>query len=104
MDKICDEKKCFGCAACIDKCPVSCIHFEQNTVGHFVPKIDTTKCIDCKSCVKICPVNNLPEQKYPEQRELKIRRGNRIRALAIILSENGSDRQIPRRRQSRKRR
>ena len=47
---------------------------------------------------------NLPEQKYPEQRELKIQRGSRIRALVIILSENGSDRQIPRRRQSRKRR
>ena len=47
---------------------------------------------------------NLPEQKYPEQRELRIRHGSRIRALVIILSENGSDRQIPRRRQSRKRR
>lgn len=46
----------------------------------------------------------LPEQKYPEQRELKIQRGSRIRALAIILSESGSDRPMPRRKQSRKRR
>ena len=47
---------------------------------------------------------NLQEQKYPEQRELKIRRGSRIRALAIILSESGSDRPMPRRKENRKRR
>lgn len=93
MDKICDEKKCFGCAACIDKCPVSCIHFEQNTVGHFVPKIDTTKCIDCKSCVKICPANNLPEQKYPVEVLAAWRKSEPIRiksssgGLATVLSE-----------------
>lgn len=38
------------------------------------------------------------------KKEVKIQRGNRIRALVIILSENGSGRQILRRRQSRKRR
>ena len=43
-------------------------------------------------------------QNSARKKEAKIQHGSRIRALAIILSENGSDRQIPRRRQSRKRR
>ena len=49
-------------------------------------------------------VNTRVTQNSARKKEAKIQRGSRIRALAIILSENGSDRQIPRRRQSRKRR
>ena len=43
-------------------------------------------------------------QNSARKKEVKIQHGSRIRALVIILSENGSDRQMPRRRQSRERR
>ena len=43
-------------------------------------------------------------QNSARKKEVKIQHGSRIRALAIILSESGSDRPKLRRRQSRKRR
>ena len=43
-------------------------------------------------------------QNSARKKEVKIQHGSRIRALVIILSESGSDRPMPRRRQSRKRR
>lgn len=94
MEKICDEKDCFGCAACIDKCPVSCIHFEQNSIGHFIPKIDTTQCIDCKSCVMVCPANHVPERKMPHTVYAAWRKDESLRiqsssgGIATALSEH----------------
>lgn len=94
MEKICDEKDCFGCAACIDKCPVSCIHFEQNSIGHFIPKIDTTLCIDCKSCVKVCPANHVPEREMPHtvyaawRKDESLRRLSSSGGIATALSEH----------------
>ena len=43
-------------------------------------------------------------QNSARKKEVKIQHGSRIRALVIILSESGSDRPMPRPRQSRKRR
>jgi NAD-dependent dihydropyrimidine dehydrogenase PreA subunit len=63
-----------GCtkdAACVDVCPVDCIHprkdepeYEQVDMLH----IDPENCIDCGACVPVCPVSviyaadDLPEQ------------------------------------------
>ena len=45
--------------ACVDACPVDCIHpkkdeagFEQDTQLY----IDPVECIDCGACVPVCPV------------------------------------------------
>jgi ferredoxin len=57
--------------ACIDSCPVDCIHprsdeeeFEE-AVQLF---IDPEECIDCGACVPECPVEAIfPEDEVPEE-------------------------------------
>jgi NAD-dependent dihydropyrimidine dehydrogenase PreA subunit len=63
--------------ACVDACPVDCIHPKKNTVYDDgrpgldeVDKlyIDPVECIDCGACVPVCPVSaiftmdDLPEK------------------------------------------
>ncbi len=52
--------------ACVDACPVDCIHPKQNTTyddGRTAlddaPQlyIDPVECIDCGACVPVCPVS-----------------------------------------------
>ncbi len=60
-------------AACVDACPVDCIHprsdektFEEETQLY----IDPEECIDCGACVPECPVEAIfPEDEVPEQWE-----------------------------------
>lgn len=56
------------------------------------------------SVLRNTAVNTRVTQNSARKKEVKIQHGSRIRALAIILSESGSDRPKLRRRQSRKRR
>ncbi len=63
--------------ACVDACPVDCIHPKKNTTYDdgrptfdAVPQlyIDPVECIDCGACVPVCPVSaifvldDLPEK------------------------------------------
>jgi ferredoxin len=57
--------------ACIDACPVDCIHpkkDEPNFADHNMIYIDPVECIDCGACVPVCPVSaifaldDLPEK------------------------------------------
>jgi len=51
--------------ACVDVCPVDCIHGDENSPQLF---INPTDCIDCTLCVEACPVDacfatdDLPEE------------------------------------------
>jgi ferredoxin len=57
--------------ACVDSCPVDCIHpkkgtpeFDQNPQLY----IDPVECIDCGACVPVCPVSAIfPVDDLPEQ-------------------------------------
>ncbi len=58
-------------AACIDACPVDCIHpkkDEANFDDVELLYIDPVECIDCGACVPVCPVSaifaldDLPEK------------------------------------------
>jgi len=60
-------------AACIDCCPVDCIHFTKTDMGEtvredgFDPKgkqlfIDPVECIDCGACEPECPVEAIFEE------------------------------------------
>src|SRR5258708_34110326 len=47
-------------AACVDACPVDCIHpkkDEPQFEGADMLFIDPVECIDCGACVPVCPVS-----------------------------------------------
>src|SRR5207249_1413696 len=53
---------CIGikAAACVDACPVDCIHPKKDNekfTGEKMLYIDPVECIDCGACVPVCPVS-----------------------------------------------
>ena len=57
--------------ACVDACPVDCIHPRKNEDDFAASSqlyIDPVECIDCGACVPVCPVSaifaleDLPER------------------------------------------
>jgi NAD-dependent dihydropyrimidine dehydrogenase PreA subunit len=47
-------------AACVDACPVDCIHPKKDEPQFEETKmlfIDPVECIDCGACVPVCPVS-----------------------------------------------
>jgi len=53
--------------ACVDVCPVDCIH-EAEDGSSIQLFIDPDVCIDCGACVPACPVEAiLPEDEVPEK-------------------------------------
>ena len=60
---------CINDSACVDVCPVDCIHPTPNEAGFATADmlfIDPVKCIDCNACLEACPVNAiLPAHKLP---------------------------------------
>jgi NAD-dependent dihydropyrimidine dehydrogenase PreA subunit len=58
-------------SACVDACPVDCIHPKKDEAGYSDATqlfIDPVECIDCGACVPVCPVSaiyagdDLPEK------------------------------------------
>jgi len=46
--------------ACVDACPVDCIHPKKDAPTHADAQqlfIDPVECIDCGACVPVCPVS-----------------------------------------------
>lgn len=58
-------------AACVEVCPVDCIHSNDEAEMYF---IDPDECIDCGACLPVCPVEAIfPEDDVPEGQEHFIR-------------------------------
>ncbi len=52
--------------ACVDVCPVDCIHFDEGTDR--ILYIDPDECIDCGACEPECPVQAIfTEDTVPDQ-------------------------------------
>jgi len=51
---IIDKKKCCGCTACYNICPVHCISMEVNREGFLYPVVNNEQCIECRMCEKSC--------------------------------------------------
>jgi NAD-dependent dihydropyrimidine dehydrogenase PreA subunit len=46
-------------AACVDVCPVDCIHATEEDEQYY---IDPQECIDCGACQPVCPVKAIYER------------------------------------------
>lgn len=60
---------CINDSACVDVCPVDCIHPTPREAGFASADmlyIDPEICIDCNACAEACPVNAvMPAHKLP---------------------------------------
>ncbi len=51
--------------ACVDVCPVDCIHGDDDSPMLYINPVD---CIDCTLCVDACPVDAIfAEEDLPEE-------------------------------------
>lgn len=58
MINIKDKKRCSGCNACMNACPLGCIEMRSDSEGFLYPKVDHDKCSNCNVCEKSCPILN----------------------------------------------
>lgn len=54
-------------AACVEVCPVDCIHSTDDAPMYY---INPDECIDCGACGPVCPVEAIfPEEDVPEDEQ-----------------------------------
>jgi ferredoxin len=62
---------CIKDDACLDVCPVDCIHPARHEGGFDIAEqlyIDPVSCVDCDACVEVCPVTAIfHEDEVPEK-------------------------------------
>lgn len=60
---------CINDTACVDVCPVDCIHPTPSETGFDSADmlyVDPEVCIDCNACAEACPIDAvMPETKLP---------------------------------------
>lgn len=56
MINVYENKKCCGCNACIQICPVKCIGIKADSEGFLYPVVDIDSCTDCGLCEDVCPM------------------------------------------------
>jgi uncharacterized protein GlcG (DUF336 family)/NAD-dependent dihydropyrimidine dehydrogenase PreA subunit len=61
---------CTNDGACVEVCPVACIHTQPGAPQHY---IDPDICIECEQCEIVCPVNAIfLDVKLPQERLISI--------------------------------
>jgi coenzyme F420-reducing hydrogenase beta subunit len=74
MISVLENKKCCGCSACADICPVGAIVMAADREGFLYPQVDAEKCTECGLCEKVCPAIELPKfNDSPEVYALQIK-------------------------------
>lgn len=97
---ITQKQNCYGCSACVNKCPKACISMVEDNEGFLYPQVDLESCTDCGLCEKVCPINNnfflnhTPDVYACKNKNEKIRLGSTsggsFTALAeYVLNNNG---------------
>jgi len=54
-----EKKKCSGCSACENICPVGAIKMVPDSEGFLYPEMDGIKCIECGACKNVCPIGKI---------------------------------------------
>ena len=86
-------KDCYGCMACIDKCPQKCIKTRIDKLGHIYPLVIQEDCIDCNACIKVCSVLDKQQLNQPQfvwaawRKETDLRIESSSGGIATALSE-----------------
>ncbi len=84
--------------ACVDACPVDCIHPKKNTTYDDarpgfdeVPQlyIDPIECIDCGACVPVCPVRctTYPKGGSSARKQRELREGRQVHARRVCQAQ-----------------
>lgn len=60
------KNQCYGCEACVQICPKTCIKMEEDEEGFRYPIVDESICVHCGLCNKVCP-NEHPVDNYREK-------------------------------------
>lgn len=50
-------RRCTGCGACLNICPVKAIVMETDQEGFNYPNINIKLCVSCKKCENVCPLS-----------------------------------------------
>ena len=64
MKYVCEENKCAGCMACVEKCSKNAISI-VDSIKAYNAVIDIEKCINCDACHRVCPNNTPPQLNSP---------------------------------------
>lgn len=59
-----EKNECYGCGACMQKCPRNCIDMESDEEGFLYPRVNYQECIHCGLCKAVCPHN---KEKPPQK-------------------------------------
>lgn len=92
MKNINEVKDCYGCFACMNKCPKQCISIVKDKLGHLYPYANE-KCIECNACLKVCPSINPDKLNIPSVVYAAVGKNNKIidksssGGIATILSQ-----------------